>query len=123
MLTVVQKEVVPEFKTLQGEEALSSSTLKDILTKSVTKLCKKLDWLTSLTPKQCFCWGIVATCCTKIPIKADSFSWIHDYEFLIHRLCHIYKAYCNGKAIRGEEDKVLKDELPVTVTFHDDIKT
>lgn len=122
-MAVLQKEVVPEFKTLQGEQSLSNATVKDVLTKSVTELCKNLNWLTSLTPKQGFCWGIVATCSSKVPVKADSFDWIQDYDYLMNQLCHIYKAYCNGQGMRGEEEKLLKDELAPNITHYDDIRT
>ena len=122
VLSVVQKEVVPEFKTLQGKEALTSTMLNEVLKISVTELCRNLSWLTSLTAKQGFCWGIVATCCAKITLTADSFDWVHDYQFLISQLGHVYKAYCNGEGIRGEDEKLLKDQLPPNITFYDDIR-
>jgi len=122
VLSVVQTEVVPEFKTLQGRDALTNSTLNEVLQISIAELCTNLSWLTSLTAKQGFCWGIVATCCAKITLTADSFDWFHDYQFLISQLGHVYKTYCNGEGIRGEDEKLLKDQLPPNITFYDDIR-
>ena len=122
MLSVLQKEVVPEFKILQGEESLPNVAVQEILKSSVTELCRTLDWLTSLSPKQGFCWGIIATFCSKIPVKVESLGWIQDYDYLLSQLCHIYKAYCNGREIRGEEEKRLKEELPVDVRHYDDVR-
>ena len=123
VLAVLQKEVVPKLKMLQGKESLSDATVKGVLTKSVTELCKNLNWLTSLSPKQGFCWGIVATCSSKIPVREDSLLWLQDYDYLINQLCHVYKAYCNGQELRGEEERLLKDELPANVKHYDDIRT
>ena len=123
VLAVLQKEVVPEFKMLQGEVSIPDTTVRNVLTKSVTELCRNLNWLTSLTPKQGFCWGIVATCSAKIPVRVDSLLWLQDYDYLINQLCHIYKAYCNGLELRGEDERRLKDELPANVRCYDDIRT
>lgn len=123
VLAVLQKEVVPEFKILQGEESLSNAAVQGILKSSVTELCRNLNWLTSLSPKQGLCWGIVATFCSKIPVKVESLNWIQDYEYLLHQLCHIYKAYCNGQGIRGEEQRRLKEDLPLDVRHYPDIRT
>ena len=122
MLEVLQKEVVPEFKILQGEMSVSDPIVKDVLTRSVTELCRNLNWLTALSPKQGFYWGIVATFSSKIPVTVDSFSWIQDYDYLINQLCHIYKSYCNGQGIRGQEEKLLQDQLPPTIIHCNNIR-
>ena len=120
VLSVVQTEVVPEFKDLQGRDALTNSTLNEVLQISIAELCMNLSWLTSLTTQQGFCWGIVATCCAKITLAANSFEWVHDYHFLISKLGEIYKAYCNGKGLR-EDEKLLGDLFPPGVEHCDDI--
>ena len=122
VLTILKKEVVPEFKILQGEETLPNTAVKNVLVKSITELVRNLNWLTALTPKQEFCWGIVATVCSKIPVKADSLGWVQDYDYVMSQLCHIYKAYCNGQGLRGEEERRLKDELPANIRHYDDIR-
>ena len=115
--------MIPEFKVLQGEESLPDATVMNIVTRSVTELCKNLGWLTSVSPKQGFCWGIVATCCSKIPVRRDSLEWIQDYDYLINQLCHVYKAFCTGQGMRAEEDRRLKEELPKQVLHDEDVKT
>ena len=123
MLDVLKKEVVPEFKVLQGEKSLPNSTVTAIITKSVTVLCQNLNWLSDLTPKQGFCWGIVATCCSKVPVRMESLLWVQDFDYLINQLCHVYKAYCIGQGMRGEEGRRLKEELPPEIRHNDDIRT
>ena len=123
VLDVLKKEVIPEFKVLRGEESLSNATIANIIKKSVTELVRNLDWLTGVSPKQSFCWGIVASCCCKVPVRRESLEWVQDYDYLINQLCHIYKAYCTGQGMRGEENRRLKEELPKEVQHDDDIKT
>ena len=122
VLAVVSKEVVPEFKMLQGDESLLDTTMNELLTISVTELCTNINWFTSLTPKQGFCWGIVATCSAKIPVKVDSLLWLQNYHYLINQLCHIFEAYCSDQGLR-EDERLLKDDLPANVRCYDDIKT
>ena len=123
VLDVLKKEIVPEFKVLQGEESLSNAAITNIIKKSVTELCRNLEWLTTVSPKQGFCWGIVASCCCKVPVRKDSLEWVQDYDYLINQLCHIYKVYCTGQGMRAEEDRRLKEELPKELLHDDDIKT
>ena len=122
VFAVVHKAVVPEVKMLQGEESLSDASVKDVLTKSVTELCTNLNWLTSLTPKQGFCWGIVAACSAKIPVRVDSLLWLQDYNYLMNQLCHIYKAYCSAMNLQGAGQTLLKDEFPANVRQYNDIR-
>ena len=123
VLDVLKKEVIPEFKVLRGEESLSNATIANIIKKSVTELVRNLDWLTGVSPKQSFCWGIVASCCCKVPVGRESLEWVQDYDYFINQLCHIYNAYCTGQGMRGEEDRRFKEELPKEVQHDDDIKT
>ena len=123
VLDVLKKEVVPEFKLLQGEATLRDPTVMAIISKSVTELFGNLSWLSDPTPKQRFCWGIVATCCSKVPVRRETLIWIQDYDYLINQLCHIYKAYCTGQGLKGEENKRLGQELPPGISHNDDIRT
>lgn len=112
VLAVLQDEIVPEFKILRGKQS-PSATVKYVLTKSVTELCKNLNWLTSVSPKQAFYWRIVTTLSSQIPVTADSFSWIEYYDYLINKLCNIYKYY---RSIQGPEEKILQDQLPLIIS-------
>lgn len=122
VLSVVQKEVVPEFKTLKGKNALTNSPMNRVLKISVTELCTNCNWLTSPTAKQGFCWGVVATCCSMIALDEESFEWTFNYKFLISQLGLIYKAYCDGEGLQGEDEMLLREQFAPTVIFNDDIK-
>lgn len=110
VLAVVQKVVVPELKNLQGDKMIPSP-LYGILHVTVTTLCEDLSWLQTLTTKQQFCWGIVASCCEKIPVAKEQFDWIKLYKFLITNLGYIYKSYCTHKKLT-EEKCLLSAEFP-----------
>ena len=107
---MVQKEVVPEFKDLRGEKAISSPSY-DALHVTVDTLCKDLTWLQTLTTKQQFCWCIVASCCGEIPVSEEQFDWIHLYRVLITHLGSIYNSYCAQKKLK-EEKCLLSAEFP-----------
>ena len=76
---------------------------------TVTTLCKDLSWLKALTPKQQFCWGIIASCCGKIPVTKEQFDWVYSYKYLITHLGYIYNSYCAGKML-SEEKSLLSAE-------------
>ena len=69
----------------------------------VTTLAQDLSWLQVLTTKQSFYWGIIASCCEKIPITEKKLEWVHLYESLITCLGHIYNSYCKCKRFSVDE--------------------
>ena len=93
---------------LEGEKFISSPVLQDM----VTMLSQDLSWLQSLTPKQSFCWGIVASCCEKIPVTMRQIGWVHSYNFVITLLGHIYNFYCKGKNLPENESLLSANNLP-----------
>ena len=113
---MVQKEIIPELKALQGAESVSSNALRPVLQGTVSTLCRDLSWLQALTTKQRFCWGIVASCCGKIPTTAEHFDWVHTYSFLINQLGHLYNSYCIGKKLPQDECLLSAGALPQEVT-------
>lgn len=111
VLAVVRKEVVSEFKNLEGEKTIPSP-LYGVLHVTVTTLCKDISWLQTLTTKQWFCWGIVASCCEKIPVAKEQFDWIRLYKFLITHLGYIYNSYCVGKKVLEDKCLLLPEGFP-----------
>ena len=109
--------MVPELKTVQGKEL--DENFKTLLKESVRLLRKDLSWLTSLSVKQRFCWGIIATCCSKMTISTDNFDWTHNYSIIIRDLglCHIFLAYCNGKKLAGDK-RIVSSKLPDNIRCH-----
>lgn len=112
VLAVVQKEVIPELKDLQGAESVSNATLHSVLREMVSTLWKDLSWLQALTTKQQFYWGIVASCCGKIPITAKQLDWVHTYGFFIKQLGYMYTAYCREKKLTPKQCFLSADALP-----------
>ena len=123
VLGVVQREVVPEIKALQGEKTISSP-MYGVLHVTVTTLCKDLSWLQALTTKQRFCWGIIASCCGKIPVAKEQFDWIHSYKFLITHLGYIYTSYCAGKKLPEQKCLLSAESFPQEIAHSpsEDIK-
>lgn len=107
---------MPEFKTLQKGDSPANQSLQKVLHLTVDTLALKgdLSWLQDLNTKQRFCWGIVATCCSKVPISIKDFEWIHTYSHLTSKLGLIYRAYCEGKQLPMEA-RLLSDQLPLDI--------
>ena len=104
--------IVPECKSLQGIDGITDTLLESSLHMTVQFLTNDLCWLTNVTMKQSFCWGFIATCCSKVPISNKNFDWIYLYLKFIHQLCIIYSTYCNKQKVR-ESDRILtmKDQI------------
>ena len=82
-----------------------------MLIASVTTLCQNMSWFSSLSPRQEFCWGVVAACTSKIPVTAESFDWIFAYDFVIATLGQLFNAYVNTRRLRGQEC-ILSSKFP-----------
>ena len=115
VLEVVLREVVPEVKDLQRDTI--SSPFYGVLHVTVTTLCKDLSWLKALTPKQRFCWGIIASCCGKIPVTKEQFDWVQSYRFVITHLGYIYNSYCAGKKLPEEKRLLLAEGFSNEITY------
>ena len=111
VLEVARREVVPEVKDLQGEKTIPSP-FYGVLHVTVTTLCKDLSCLKALTPKQRFCWGIIASCCGKIPVTKEQFDWVQSYKFVITHLGYIYNSYCAGKKLPEEKHLLSAEGFP-----------
>lgn len=122
VLAVVQRGVIPDIKALQGEEFVSSSSLYSMLHLTVTILCKDLSWLQALSMKQQFCWGIIASCCAKIPISEKHLEWVLLYESVITCLSRIYNLYCTWKELPKDKCLLSADEYPQETVHSEDIK-
>ena len=99
ILAVVQRQVVPDFKALQRQQFISSSPLYSVLQNLVAILSQDLSWLQALNTKQNFRWGIIASCCEKIPISEKRLEWVHLYEPAIVCLGGIYNSYFKWKEL------------------------
>ena len=109
VLTVVQREVIPDFKALQEMKFVSGTSPYSALGEVVNTLCNDPTCLQAPTTKQNFCWGIVASCCEKIPIFNEHFEWVDLYKSVITCLGKIYISYCKRKNL-PEDKRMLPTE-------------
>ena len=116
ILTVLQQEVIPEFINLLEIEANTGNNgqvLRAVFKYCIDHICEDLH-VHSLTPKQTFCWGLVASCCSRVCVVPDDFEWLYDYSYVITELSGIFRTYCTGKKL-SEEDCIIVKGLPENV--------
>lgn len=114
---MLQKEVIPEFKILQDINSATGSIFLVILQEAVNTLCKNLSWMKELTTKQRFCWGLVASCCSKINISHENLDWVHSYDKVLKTVGYIYNVYCSGRRL-AENQCIIIEQLPKEVAKH-----
>ena len=117
MLDVLRREVVPELRTNQNREL--DANFRTLLEECLRHLRSNLGWLTSFSTKQRFCWGILATCCTKMTISVEHFDWAHNYSAIIQdlKLGMVFLTYCTGKKL-GRDQRIIADKLPEEILAH-----
>lgn len=102
--------MIPELKSLQDD-----SPFKGLFKFSVNTVSQKISWFdSSLSPRQRFCWGVVAAGCEKIPISAESFGWVISLQAVIAQLGSIFNVYCNSRKLSGQEC-LLSQSMPPEV--------
>ncbi len=103
---MLPQELIPEAINLHGT---LSKPVKFIVQKCVSTIAEDIATtnLQEMTSRLGFCWGIVASCCSRIPVS-DNFEWIRNYYYLICELSRIYGTYC-GKNGLEESGCVLKE--------------
>lgn len=93
---------------------------KTLLNESVRLLKSNLGWLTSLSTKQRFCWGILTTCCSKINISTENFDWTHHYCSIFSndpKLGVVFSTYCTGRKLPNDQ-RVVVANLPDEIRSH-----
>ena len=85
-----------------------------IVNESVTVICKGIDSLKDLSSRLNFCWGIVASCCKKIPIS-DDFEWARSYYSIISQFGRIFGVYCSMAGLEDREAILREDHFPSDV--------
>ena len=123
ILDVLRCEVVPDLHILQGKG--QKNNFKNLMKEIVSVLKNDLTWLSSLSTKQHFCWGILGTCVSKIAVNKYSFDWVHNYSDFIFgfELGVVYICFCTDKKLSMEE-RVIIEGLPADVITHpsDDLR-
>ena len=123
VLDVLRREIVPDLRTLQGKG--QKNNFNNLMKEIVRVLKNDLSWLSSLSTKQHFCWGILGTCVSKIAVNKDSFDWVHNYSDVVSgfELGVVYSCFCTDKKLSTEE-RVIIEGLPAAVKTHpsDDLR-
>jgi len=118
VLDVLRREVVPDLRNLQTR-GQKSKNFKNLIREIVRFLKNDLTWLSSLSTKQNFCWGVLGTCVSKIAVNKDSFDWVHHYSEVISsfELGIVYSSFCNDKKLSPDQ-RIIIDGLPEGVKTH-----
>ena len=88
-----------------------------MLNEIVITLCMDLQWLQSLTTRQIFYWGIIASCCEKIPIAKEQFACVQLYGSAISCVGKIYNLYCQWKELPEDKCLLSGDGFPQEITL------
>ena len=102
---------------LQGVETAMYENFQLVLMEAVNTLCKELSWVTAPTMKQEFCWGLVASCCSKINISQDNLDWVHSYDKVLKQVGYVYNVYCSGRRLTGNQCIII-EQLPEEIAAH-----
>ena len=96
---------------------MTTSSLRTLLDKCVKSICQNLDSINDPSLRLEFCWGVVGSCCTKMPVT-ESLEWINLYYHVIDQLGKIYSVYKQRMASVGEDTcSVLDGEtMPVEIS-------
>ena len=112
ILDIVLKEAVTELKAAWSKKF--DTDFKSLLKDSICLLKNDLSWVTSVSPKQKLCWGILSTCCCMIPTSTEDLKWTFHYSPIINelQLGQIYQTYCTSKKL------LYSRELPQEIVLH-----
>ena len=118
ILDVLHRELVPDITSItQGNE-----NFKTLLSESIKLLKNDMKWLTSLSNKQRFCWGFLATCCSKIIVSTENTDWANHFctIFTEHdnlNLGTVFSAYCREKDFNSRQC-IIATGLPAEIKYH-----
>ena len=85
-----------------------------IIKECVTTICQEIGCLKNPSSRLNFCWGIVASCCKKIPIS-DNFEWATSYYSVISQFGRIFGIYCTTAGLEEREGILREDHFPSDV--------
>ena len=116
VLDVLRREVVPDLRNIQTKK---SNNFRNLMREIVRILKNDLTWLSTLSTKQNFCWGVLGTCVSKIAVNKDSFDWVHHYSDIISgfELGVVYSSFCTDKKL-SQDQRIIIDGLPEVVKTH-----
>ena len=115
------QELIPKSLALNGP---LTQSLRFLLHECVTAICADMSSFQDLSSRLTFCWGVVASCCEKMPIS-DNFAWISSYYAIIAQLGRIYGVYCSSRNLEENSLVLVGSDLPTDIVESncDDVKT
>ena len=112
--------MIPDSKALQriGLTGLDGADFRSLLQQS-TELLRTSSWSPSLSARQSFCWGLVASCCSHIHITKENLYRLKNYSYVISELSKIFNAYCTRKKLASKQTECLiVQDLPEDISGH-----
>ncbi len=89
--------------------------MKFLLKNCVSTICSGLDSLHDLSSKLTFCWGVVGSCCLKMPLT-ENLEWLSIYYSLIDQLGRIYSVYQSKQEDAETKSILTEDSMSTEVT-------
>lgn len=105
------QELIPDSLTYQGTIA---PALRLLLNNCVETICRHLNSLCELSSRLEFCWGVVGSCCARIPVY-DSLEWAKSYYRIIDQLGRIYSVYNQAQELEETRSVLNEDTMPLDV--------
>lgn len=91
-----------------------SAPLKLLLKNCVETICANLDSLSDISSRLEFCWGVVGSCCAKMPVS-DSLEWAKSYYHIIDQLGRIYSVFCKAQTLEDTKSVLNDETMPADV--------
>ena len=110
--------MIPDSKSLQkiGFTGSFGADFRSLLQYSTEQLITS-SWPPSLSARQSFCWGLVASCCSHIHINKENLDWLKNNSYIISELSRIFNDYCTRKRLTSEQCVIIQD-LPEDISRH-----
>lgn len=116
VVDVLHREIVPDIVNISR----GNKSFKKLLSKSI-KFLKSLKWVTvtTVSNRQKFCWGILATCCSKINVSTENADWANHFcsVFTDLNLGTIFSAYCKEKNLVNGQC-IITANIPADIQYH-----
>ncbi|XP_065915635.1 uncharacterized protein [Dysidea avara] len=95
LLTVLQKEIIPNMYINEGSASYIS---KQLIVRSSVSVSKTVTTLSALSSIEKFYWNFIALCCCRIHVGVKDLQKLSRFAFAIENLSSIYSAYCNKRS-------------------------
>lgn len=91
-------------------------SLKLLLKNCVETICRNMSSLREMSSRLEFCWGVVGSCCAKMPVS-ESLDWAKSYYHIIDQLGRIYSIFCQMQEQQETKSVLDEDTMPMDVSM------